>query len=119
LFEYSSGQRMHTRYFQVGGVIEDIPTGWEAKVKEFCDGMPGAVDQYNDLLNRNEIVLNRLVGVCPLPEKELLALGVTGPLLRAAGNPWDLRKAMPYCSYEDFDFRIPVGKKGDNYDRFA
>jgi NADH-quinone oxidoreductase subunit D len=119
LFEYSSGQRMHTRYFQVGGVFEDIPAGWEAKCRQFTDGMPGAVDQYNDLLNRNEIVLNRLVDVCPLPEEDLLALGVTGPLLRAAGNPWDLRKAMPYCSYEDFDFKIPVGTKGDNYDRFA
>ncbi|HWI23143.1 MAG TPA: NADH dehydrogenase (quinone) subunit D, partial [Baekduia sp.] len=119
LFEYSTGQRMHTRYFQVGGVIEDIPAGWAQKVQEFCDVMPTHVDRYNDMLDRNEIVLNRLVDVCPLPEEELLALGVTGPLLRAAGNPWDLRKAMPYCSYEDFEFNIPVGKKGDNYDRFA
>jgi NADH-quinone oxidoreductase subunit D len=119
LFEYSTGQRMHTRYIQVGGVFEDVPAGWAEKVREFCDVMPGRVDQYNDLLNRNEIALNRLRGVCPLPTDELLALGVTGPLLRAAGNPWDLRKAMPYCSYEDFDFKIPVGTQGDNYDRFA
>ena len=119
LFEYSSGQRMHTRYFQVGGVFEDIPRGWEAKCRDFLDDMPNRVDQYGDLLNRNEIVLRRLRGVCPLDEETLLALGVTGPLLRACGNPWDLRKAAPYSSYEDFEFRIPVGTEGDNYDRYA
>ena len=119
LFEYSSGQRMHTRYFQVGGVFEDIPRGWEAKCREFLDDMPNRVDQYGDLLNRNEIVLRRLRGVCPLDEETLLALGVTGPLLRACGNPWDLRKAAPYSSYDDFEFRIPVGTEGDNYDRYA
>ena len=78
----------------------------------FLDDMPDRVDQYGDLLNRNEIVLRRLRGVCPLDEQTLLDLGVTGPLLRAAGNPWDLRKAMPYSSYEDFDFKIPVGTAG-------
>ena len=119
LFEQSSGQRMHTRYFQVGGVIEDIPSGWAEKVREFTAQMPSRTDQYNDLLANNEIVLQRLRGVCPLGEPELRALGVTGPLLRAAGNPWDLRKAMPYSSYEDFDFKIPVGVDGDNWDRFA
>jgi NADH-quinone oxidoreductase subunit D len=119
LFEMSSGQRMHTRYIQVGGVIEDIPSGFEEKVREFCRLMPGRVDQYSDLLARNEIVLRRLRHVCPLGADELLELGVTGPLLRAAGNPWDLRKAMPYSSYDDFDFAIPVGTEGDNYDRFA
>ena len=119
LFEQSSGQRMHTRYFQVGGVAEDIPRGWVEKCREFTKQMPGRADQYNDLLAHNEIVLQRLRGVCPLGEPELLELGVTGPLLRAAGNPWDLRKAMPYCSYEDFDFKIPVGVDGDNWDRFA
>jgi NADH-quinone oxidoreductase subunit D len=119
LFEMSSGQRMHTRYIQVGGVIEDIPRGFEEKVRAFCAAMPDRVDQYLALLKRNEIVLQRLRGVCPLDEQTLLGLGVTGPLLRAAGNPWDLRKATPYSSYEDFDFKIPVGTEGDNWDRFA
>jgi NADH-quinone oxidoreductase subunit D len=119
LFEYSSGQRMHTRYFQVGGVMEDIPAGWETNLRKFLKKMPWAVDQYLDLLNRNEIALRRLRNTCPLDEQTLLDLGVTGPLLRASGNPWDLRKAMPYSSYEDFDFKIPVGTRGDNYDRFA
>jgi NADH-quinone oxidoreductase subunit D len=118
LFEMSSGQRMHTRYIQVGGVIDDIPAGFEEKVRAFCARMPERVDQYGDLLNKNEIVLRRLRNVCPLDEATLLELGVTGPLLRAAGNPWDLRKAQPYTSYEDFSFKIPVGTVGDNYDRY-
>jgi NADH-quinone oxidoreductase subunit D len=118
LFEMSSGQRMHTRYFQVGGVFEDIPPGWEAKVREFLAVMPSRIDQYEALLDRNEIWIrrNRHTGV--VPQEQLLELGVTGPLLRASGHPWDLRKAMPYSSYEDFDFKIPVGTVGDNYDRY-
>ncbi len=119
LFEFSSGQRMHTRYFQVGGVFEDIPRGFEEKLRRFLAIMPTRADQYGDLLNKNEIVLQRLRGTCPLDAETLLSLGVTGPLLRAAGNPWDLRKAAPYCSYEDFEFKIPVGTVGDNYDRYA
>jgi NADH-quinone oxidoreductase subunit D len=118
LFEMSSGQRMHTRYFQVGGVFEDIPRGFAAKVRKFCDEMPSRVDQYADLLEKNQIVLERLRGTCIVDEATLLGLGVTGPLLRATGNPWDLRKAAPYCSYDHFDFKIPVGTVGDNYDRF-
>ena len=118
LFEYSSGQRMHPRYFQVGGVIEDIPPGWEDKVRGFCADMPNRVDQYAAILNRNEIVLQRLRHTGVVSEETLLDLGVTGPLLRATGNPWDLRKAAPYSSYEDFDFKIPVGTVGDNYDRY-
>ena len=119
LFEMSTGQRMHTRYFQVGGVIEDVPPGWAKRVRAFVDEMPSRLDQYGDLLNSNEIVLQRLRGTCALDADTLLSLGVTGPLLRAAGNPWDLRKAAPYSSYEDFDFKIPVGRVGDNYDRYA
>jgi NADH-quinone oxidoreductase subunit D len=119
LFEMSSGQRMHTRYIQVGGVMEDIPVGFDAKVREFCADMPKRVDQFLDLLGKNEIVLRRLRGVATCDEKTLLDLGVTGPLLRATGNPWDLRKAEPYSSYDHFDFKIPVGTMGDNYDRLV
>ena len=118
LFEMSSGQRMHTRYFQVGGVMEDIPRGFAAKVRTFCDEMPARADQYADLLQKNQIVFERLHETCLLDEQTLLSLGVTGPLLRAAGNPWDLRKAAPYCSYDHFDFKVPVGTVGDNYDRY-
>ncbi len=118
LFEMSSGQRMHTRYIQVGGVIEDIPPGFAQKLQKFLDNMPTRADQYADLLAKNEIVLSRLRGTGIVDEETLLGLGVTGPLLRAAGNPWDLRKAQPYSSYQDFQFKIPVGSVGDNYDRF-
>jgi NADH-quinone oxidoreductase subunit D len=118
LFEFSSGQRMHTRYIQVGGVMEDLPPGFEPKLRAFLKDMPTRADQYAALLENNEIVLQRLRGTCPLDEETLLGLGVTGPLLRAAGNPWDLRKAQPYSSYDHFDFKIPVGTVGDNYDRY-
>jgi NADH-quinone oxidoreductase subunit D len=118
LFEMSSGQRMHTRYIQIGGVFEDIPAGFAAKLQKFVDGMPARADQYADLLEKNQILLSRLRDTCILDEATLLGLNVTGPLLRAAGNPWDLRKAAPYSSYDHFDFKIPVGSIGDNYDRY-
>ena len=118
LFEMSGGQRLHTRYIQVGGVIEDIPPGFEARTREFLKVMPQRLDQYLSLLDRNEIWLRRTKGTGIVPVERLLALGVTGPLLRAAGHPWDLRKAMPYSAYGDFDFNVPVGTVGDNYDRF-
>jgi len=118
LFEYSSGQRMHTRYIQVGGVMEDIPVGFAEKVREFCKEMPRRADQYADLLEKNQIVIERLRDTGVVDQQTLLDLGVTGPLLRASGNPWDLRKAHPYTSYDHFDFKIPVGTVGDNYDRY-
>jgi NADH-quinone oxidoreductase subunit D len=118
LFEMSSGQRMHPRYFQVGGVAEDIPTGWVKKVKQFTATYPSRLDQYAELIDRNQIIIQRLRGVGAVDVDTLLSLGVTGPLLRAAGNPWDLRKAQPYSSYDHFDFKIPVGTVGDNYDRY-
>jgi NADH-quinone oxidoreductase subunit D len=118
LFEQSTGQRMHTRYFQIGGVIEDIPTGWEANVRKFIKQQREGVKLYSDLIDRNEIFLQRLRNVGVVDQETLLSLGVTGPLLRATGNPWDLRKAMPYSSYDDFEFRIPVGQVGDNFDRY-
>jgi NADH-quinone oxidoreductase subunit D len=118
LFEMSSGQRMHTRYFQVGGVFEDIPVGFDARLRAFCREMPSRVDQYMAILDENEIFLNRTRNVAVVPRERMLALGVTGPLLRAAGEPWDLRKTEPYSSYGDFEFRIPIGTVGDGYDRY-
>jgi NADH-quinone oxidoreductase subunit D len=109
---------MHTRYFQVGGVVEDIPANWGAKVMAFTDDMVERVGQYEAILDRNEIFLQRTKGVGIVSQERLLELGVTGPLLRAAGNPWDLRKAEPYCSYDHFDFKIPIGTVGDCYDRY-
>ena len=118
LFEMATGQRMHTRYFQVGGVIEDIPLGFEAKLREFVADMPVRVGQYQALLDRNEVFLSRTKGVGIVSRERLLELGVTGPLLRAAGEPWDLRKAFDYLAYPEMDFKIPVGTVGDNYDRY-
>ena len=116
----STGQRMHTRYIQVGGVIEDIPADFAAKVREFAEQMPDARRPVPRAAGQER---DR-----PAPparrrrastSETLLELGVTGPLLRASGNSWDLRKAAPYSGYEDFDFKIPVGTTGDNWDRFA
>ena len=118
LFEMSGGQRLHTRYFQVGGVMEDIVGSWERKCREFLAAMPNRLDQYEAILDRNEIFLRRMRGVGVVSREELLDLGVTGPLLRASGEPWDLRKAEPYSCYDHFDFRIPVGTVGDHYDRY-
>jgi NADH-quinone oxidoreductase subunit D len=118
LFEMSSGQRFHTRYIQVGGVMEDIPPGFEAKVRAFLKDMPNRADQYADLLEKNQIVVERLRGTGIVDRETMIKLGVTGPLLRATGEPWDLRKAHPYSSYDHFDFKIPVGTVGDNYDRY-
>jgi NADH-quinone oxidoreductase subunit D len=118
LFEMSGGQRLHTRYFQVGGVIEDIPPGWAAKCRDFTAAMSSRIDQYEALLDENQIFLERLRGVGIVSQERLKGLGVTGPLLRATGEPWDLRKAMPYSSYQHFDFKVPVGTVGDHYDRY-
>ena len=118
IMEMSSGQRMHTRYFQVGGVIEDIPLGFEQKVRNFTGDMLDRIDQYAALLDRNEIFLQRTKDVGIVPRERLLELGVTGPLLRAAGEPWDLRKVEDYLAYRELEFDIPVGTVGDNYDRY-
>ena len=118
LFEMSTGQRMHTRYFQVGGVFEDIPVGFEREVKAFCAEFPTRVDQFEALLTKNEIFLQRTKGVGMVDRERLKALGVTGPLLRAAGEPWDLRKVDPCLAYDDFEFDIPIGTVGDGWDRF-
>ena len=118
LFEMSSGQRMHTRYFQVGGVFEDIPLGFERNLRAFCAEMPSRIDQYAAILDRNEIFLNRTRDVGIVSRERLLELGVTGPLLRAAGEPWDLRKVGHYLCYDELDFKIPVGTVGDGYDRY-
>ena len=118
LFEMSTGQRMHTRYFQVGGVIEDIPPGFAAKLRDFVEEMPTRVGQYEALLDRNEIFLRRTRNVGIVSRERLLELGVTGPLLRASGEPWDMRKTVGTLAYPDLDFRIPVGTVGDGYDRY-
>ncbi len=117
-FEMSSGQRMHTRYFQIGGVAEDIPRGFEKKVRELIVSLNTGIDQYEALLDRNEIFLHRTKGIGVVSRERLLELGVTGPLLRASGDAWDLRKESGYLAYPEMEFDVPVGTVGDGYDRY-
>jgi len=118
LSELVAGQRMHTRYFQVGGLAEDIPPGFYPECRRFCEWMPQAIDDYEGLLSRNEIWLERTRGIGLLSAADAVALGQTGPVLRASGVDWDLRKAEPYLAYDQVDFRIPVYGGGDVYDRY-
>ena len=118
LFELVAGARMHTRYFQVGGLAEDIPRGFFPQCREFCEVMPKAVDQYESMLSENPIWLARTKGVGLLSADDALALGQSGPVARASGIDWDLRKAAPYLAYGDVDFDVPVRWNGDVYDRY-
>jgi len=119
LFEMIAGERMNTRYFQVGGCADDMPPGFEKRLRAFLDEMPARIDEYEDLLSKNPIWLERTKGVGILPVEQLIDLGVTGPALRAAGVDLDLRKRTPYSSYEHFDFQVPLGTVGDAYDRYS
>lgn len=118
IFEMFSGQRMMTSYIRIGGLALEPPRGWERAVRQFVRGLPAKVDEYEALLKENPIFLKRTRGVAALPLERLLDLGVTGPMIRAAGLPWDIRKAEPYSGYEKFDFRVPVEQESDVYSRF-
>jgi NADH-quinone oxidoreductase subunit D len=118
LFELAGGTRMHTRYFQAGGLAEDIPAGFFPECRRFVEWMPKAIDDYEALLSRNEIWLERTKGIGHLSAEDAIALGQSGPVLRASGVDWDLRKASPYLAYGDVDFVAPVYENGDVYDRY-
>jgi len=118
LFELIGGTRMHTRYFQVGGLAEDVPPGFTAEARKFCDFFPGSIDEYEAILDRNAIWLERTKGIGLLSAEDALALGQSGPVLRASGVDWDLRKRMPYLAYDEVDFEVPVYENGDVYDRY-
>jgi NADH-quinone oxidoreductase subunit D len=118
LFELVTGARMHTRYFQVGGLAEDIPPGFFPECRKFVEWMPKGIDDYEALLSRNEIWLERTKGLGLLSADDAIALGQSGPVLRASGVDWDLRKASPYLAYGDVDFVAPVYPNGDVYDRY-
>jgi NADH-quinone oxidoreductase subunit D len=119
LCEMIAGDRMNTRYFQVGGCADDMPPGFEQRLRAFIDEMPGRIDEYEGLLSSNPIWLDRTKGIGVLPADQLVNLGVTGPALRAAGVDLDLRKTASYSGYEHFDFQVPLGVNGDAYDRYA
>ena len=118
IFEMFSGQRLMTSYIRIGGVALEPPRGWQKAVGTFIRGLSSKIDEYEDLLTKNPIFLQRTQGVGHLSLERLLDLGVTGPMIRAAGLQWDIRKSEPYSSYEKFDFDVPVFHEGDVYARF-
>jgi NADH-quinone oxidoreductase subunit D len=118
LFELVAGARMHTRYFQSGGLSEDIPLGFFPECRKFVERMPHAVDEYEQLIDRNQIWLERTVGLGLLSAADAIALGQSGPVLRGSGVDFDLRRATPYLAYDEVDFRVPVYQGGDVYDRY-
>jgi NADH-quinone oxidoreductase subunit D len=118
LYEMVTGQRMHTRYFQIGGLAEDIPEGFYAQCHEFVEWMPKAINDYLTLLDRNKIWLERTKGVGLLSAEDAIALGQTGPVLRASGVDWDLRREQPYLAYANVDFNVPVYAEGDVFARY-
>jgi NADH-quinone oxidoreductase subunit D len=118
LFELVAGSRMHTRYFQVGGLAEDVPAGFWDECAKFVEVMPKAVDDYEGLVDRNEIWLERTQGIGLLSADDAIALGQSGPVLRGSGVDWDLRRAEPYLAYDQVDFQVPVYQEGDVYARY-
>jgi NADH-quinone oxidoreductase subunit D len=118
-FEMVSGQRMMTSYFRIGGLALEPPLGFFEKVKKFADRFPGNVDEYEGLLTGNPIFLMRTKGVARLNTDDAIALGATGPTLRASGVDIDLRRDAPYTGYENFKFKIPVSTEGDVFARYV
>ncbi|MBO9320855.1 NADH dehydrogenase (quinone) subunit D [Roseiflexus sp.] len=118
IFELVSGARMMTSYFRVGGLAYDLPAGFDAAVEAFLQIMPGRIDEYEALLTDNPLWIERTQGIGAIDSEAAIALGLTGPGLRATGVAWDLRKTMPYCGYETYSFAIPTATHGDIYDRY-
>jgi NADH-quinone oxidoreductase subunit D len=109
---------MHTRYFQAGGLAEDVPTGFYEECRKFADLMPKRIDEYEAILDRQQIWLERTKGIGLLSAEDAIALGQSGPVLRASGVDWDLRKVEPHLAYDQVDFAVPVYANGDVYDRY-
>jgi NADH-quinone oxidoreductase subunit D len=118
LFEAVSGQRMMTSYFRVGGVALEPPLDFFDRVRKFADRFPSKVDEYEGLLTGNPIWVMRTKGVAKLSAEDAIAIGASGPTLRGSGVDFDLRRDMPYSGYDNFKFRVPVGKDGDVFARY-
>ena len=118
MFEMFAGVRMMPSWIVPGGLRGDMPEGFDVKLNKFLATFPAELDEVEGLLKENPIFKERTYDVGILSAKEALELGCSGPIARASGVPLDLRKTNPYSSYEDFDFQIPVGRRGDVYDRF-
>ncbi len=113
-----SGQRLTYNYMRIGGVCQDVPDEFMPALARFIEELPGYLDEFDRLLQENEILLARSKGVGILPGDTAINCSVTGPVLRASGVKWDLRKKNPYSIYDRFDFDIPIGTVGDCYDRY-
>jgi NADH-quinone oxidoreductase subunit D len=116
--EMLAGFRMFPSYIRIGGLREDLPPNFHQTVKSFLDEFPAHLDEYEDLLTKNQIWLKRTREVGVISAKDAIAYGLVGPMARGAGVPYDVRKTFPYLGYETYDFEVPVGAKGDVYDRY-
>jgi NADH-quinone oxidoreductase subunit D len=117
-YERASGARLHAAYFRPGGVHQDLPAGLTEDIRRWAEQFPKFIDDLEALLNENRIFKQRTVDIGIVSQRDALDWGFSGPMLRASGMAWDLRKAQPYDVYDRMDFDIPIGKNGDCYDRF-
>ncbi len=117
-FEKTTGLRMNHNYIRPGGVAVDLPDGWEEDIEEILERIPAAMRDYEDLLKENSIWKGRTQGIGIITPEECLAYGITGPILRATGVEWDLRRSQPYSGIEQYDFDVVTGSQGDVYDRY-
>ena len=118
LNEEISGVRMMTSYIRLGGVAQDSTPGWLQSVRKFIEYFPAKIDEYERLLTRNPIWMDRTQNIGVMSREEAINWSMSGPILRASGVKWDLRKQRPYSGYENFEFEVPIGKNGDIYDRY-
>jgi NADH-quinone oxidoreductase subunit D len=118
IFEYVSGQRMMGSYFRIGGLALEPPPDFLDRVRHLIDILPGRIDDYEDLLTENKIWKARMIGVGYLTPADAIGLGCSGPLLRASGVNYDIRKMFPYSSYDEFEFNVPTRTEGDCYARY-
>jgi NADH-quinone oxidoreductase subunit D len=117
-YERASGARMHTAYFRVGGVHQDLPPDLLDDILRFCESYPRVIDDIEGLLTENRIFRQRTVDIGVMSAEEAFDWGLSGPMIRASGVPWDLRRAQPYECYDELEFQIPIGKNGDCFDRY-
>jgi NADH-quinone oxidoreductase subunit D len=118
IYEYVSGQRMMTSYFRIGGLALEPPPDWLDRVRRVMDALPGHIDEYEDPLTQNRIWMARTKGVGCLSAEDAIAIGASGPLLRGSGVAYDVRKAFPYSSYDEFDFNVQTQTAGDCFARY-
>ena len=117
-YERVSGSRLHANYFRAGGVHQDLPRGLAEDIAKFCRSFPKIIDDIENLLTDNRIFKQRNVNIGIVSKQDALDYSFSGVMLRGSGVPWDLRKSQPYENYSQFDFKIPIGKNGDCYDRY-